>query len=90
MNIAMKIEDTFFFNDNNIYENCSVKELHKICEYYEIRKIKKYKKMELINLIISFEEDDNNNYIVSKRRIMWTLMEELNNDSQMKKYILWN
>jgi hypothetical protein len=46
--------------------------------------------MELINIIMAFEEDDNNSYIVAKRRIMWTFMEELNVDDKMKKYILWN
>jgi hypothetical protein len=89
MNIAMKIEDTNFFNDN-AYEKCSLKELHKICDYYEMKKITKYKKMELINIIMAFEEDDNNSYIVAKRRIMWTFIEELNSDDKMKKYVLWN
>jgi hypothetical protein len=90
MNITLDIlEDTNFFNDDT-YEKYSVKDLHKICDYYGIIKITKYKKMELINLIMSFEEDDNNYYIVSKRKIMWTFMEELNNDNKMKKYISWN
>lgn len=89
MNIIMKMEDTNFFDDN-VYEKYSLKELNKICDYYEMKKISKYKKMELINIIMAFEEDDNNNYIVSKRRIMWTFMEELNSDDKMKKYVLWN
>jgi hypothetical protein len=84
----MDVLDNNIFN-NNIYEKYSVKDLHKICDYYRMTKITKYKKMELINLIIAFEEDDNNNYIVSKRRIMWVFMEELNSDNKMKKYILW-
>lgn len=85
----MDVLDNNFFNNDNTYEKYSVKDLHKICDYYGMTKITKYKKMELINLIIAFEEDDNNSYIVSKRRIMWTFMEELNGDSKMKKYILW-
>ena len=89
MNIIMKMEDTNFFDDN-VYEKYSLKELHKICDYYEMKKITKYKKMELINIIMAFEEDDNNSYIVAKRRIMWTFMEELNRDDKMKKYILWS
>jgi hypothetical protein len=84
----MDLLDNNIFN-NNIYEKYSVKDLHKICDYYGMTKIAKYKKMELINLIITFEEDDNNSYIVSKRRIMWAFMEELNSDNKMKKYILW-
>jgi len=88
MNITIDLLNNNFFN-NNIYEKYSVKDLHKICDYYGIAKIAKYKKIELINLIIAFEEDDNNSYIVSKRRIMWAFMEELNSDNKMKKYILW-
>jgi hypothetical protein len=83
----MDLSNENYFNNN--YENYSVKELHKICDYYGMSKISKYKKMELINLIIAFEEDDNNSYIVSRRRIMWSFMEELNGDGKMKKYILW-
>lgn len=85
----MDVLDLNFFNNDNTYEKYSVKDLHKICDYYGMTKITKYKKMELINLIIAFEEDDNNSYIVSKRKIMWTFMEELNSDDKMKKYILW-
>jgi hypothetical protein len=45
--------------------------------------------MELINIILAFENDDDNNYIVCKRKIMWSFIEELNEDAKMKKYILW-
>jgi len=89
MNITMDVLDVNFFNDDT-YEKYSVKDLHKICDYYGITKISKYKKMELINLILTFENDDNNNYITCKRKIMWTLMKELYNDDKMKKYVLWN
>ena len=46
--------------------------------------------MELINIILAFENNDVNNYIVCKRKIMWTFIEELNSDNKMKKYISWN
>jgi hypothetical protein len=90
MNITLDMKDIFFFNHDDTYEKKSVKDLRKICYYYGMTTITKYKKMELINLIMAFEEDDNNSYIVSKRRIMWTFMEELNSNDKMKKYILWN
>jgi hypothetical protein len=78
------------YNDNDYdYETYSIKELHKICDYYGITKISKYKKIELVNIILVFENDDNNNYIVSKRKIMWALMDQLNNDTKMRKYMLW-
>ena len=75
--------------NNYNYEKYSVKELHKICDYYGITKISKYKKNELVNLILDFENNNNNNYIIFNRKIMWTLMNQLNSDAKMKKYILW-
>ncbi len=88
MNILLDIADEIIFNNN--YNKYSVKDLHKICDYYGITKISKYKKMELINIILAFESDDINNYVVCKRKIMWAFIEELNDDVKMKKYILWN
>jgi hypothetical protein len=61
-----------------------------MCDYYGITKISKYKKIELINIILAFESNDTNNYAVCKRKIMWAFIEELNDDVKMKKYILWN
>ena len=78
------------FNNDCSYEKYSMKELHKMCDYYGMTKISKYKKMELINIILAFENDDFNNHIVCKRKIMWSFMEELNDDPKMKKYVLWN
>ena len=89
MNISLNIYDDDNYDYDYDYEKYSVKELHKICDYYGITKISKYKKHELVNLILVFENDDDNNYIVSKRKIMWTLMDELNSDAKMRKYILW-
>lgn len=88
MNISLEITNTPYVIDN--YEQYSVKTLRKICDYYEITKLSKYKKIELIDLILEFENNDINNYIVCKRKIMWSFMEELNDDKKMKKYISWN
>jgi hypothetical protein len=88
MNISLNVvEENAMIDD---YEKYCMKELYKICDYYDIKKISKCKKMELINIILAFENDDLNNYIVCKRKIMWTFIEELNNDNKMKKYISWN
>lgn len=86
-NVFKPKKHNYFCGD--IYENYSMKDLYKICDYYGIKKITKCKKMELINIIMSFEEDDTNSYIVSKRKIMWAFIEELNSDEKMKKYVLW-
>lgn len=69
------------------YVNCNAKELQKICEYYGI---KKSTKGDMILKIITFEGNINNSNIVTKRKIMWSFIDELSNDGKMKKYILWN
>lgn len=77
-----------FINDLNNFEMYSLKELHKICDYYNI-KYSKLKKNDIINIILSFEKNCSNCYIVSRRRIMWGLIEELQHDTKMSKYIVW-
>ncbi len=72
----------------------TVKELIKICDYYGLSKnlkINKYKKEQIINTIVFFENNFLNYNIVLKRKTMWFYMNEIKNDSFMKKYIvLWN
>lgn len=89
MNITFEVKEKHTKTLNN-YEKYSVKELYKICDYYGMRKNAKLKKIDLINLILKFEINDENNHIVCKRKIMWSLMDELNYDDKMKKYIIWN
>lgn len=90
-NIKMFIAENstnHFINDFNNFEIYSLKELHKICDYYNI-KYTKLKKNEIINTLLLFEKNYLNCCIVSRRRIMWGLIEELRNDTKMSKYILW-
>ena len=84
---------------NNLYAelvnykmNYNIKQLQVICEYYGIPKTKIGKtKDEIINNIISFENDLNNINIVFKRKQMWHFMEEIKADKFMKKFVLlWN
>lgn len=70
-------------------DNFCVKELHKICEYYNIDKRKK-RKDELINDIIIFEIAEENTNLVENRKKMWSYMQELKNDTYLKKYIVWD
>jgi hypothetical protein len=74
------------------YDTCNVKELLKICQYYDIaknNKITKCKRQDLINIIVWFENLAENYDIVCQRNKMWSYIAELNNDSKMKKYLLW-
>ena len=74
------------------YEKLTCKELFLICDYYGIVKevkTKKYKKEQIIFLIVNFESNPNNLNTVYQRKNMWFYMNELKNDKNMKKYVLW-
>jgi len=76
----------------NYNDNCTVKDLLLICEFYGIAKQfknGKFKKEEIINFLVYFESDSINNDIVSKRQTMWFYINQLKNDKFMKKYVLW-
>jgi hypothetical protein len=71
-------------------ENYNIKELLKICEYYGIHKtLNKSKKIDIVYFIIIFENSEENYNIVLKRKQSWYYMNELKQDKQMKKYLLW-
>jgi len=71
--------------------NYTTKQLLVICDYYGLLKevkINKFKKPDIISLLLDFEENITNSLIVYKRKQLWYFMEELKNDKFMKKYIL--
>ena len=83
-----------FYNNDELYynEEYNIKDLLKICEYYNIEKnIKssKCKKQDIISTIIYFESLPENYDIVYKRNKMWAYITELYNDKKMKKYVIW-
>lgn len=76
----------------NYHENYTIKELLLICEYYGFAKnvkTNKLNKQQIIEYLVSFENEFHNSDIVYKRKTMWFYMNELKNDKFMKKYILW-
>jgi len=86
-------DETIFNNQSYYTEECTIKELLKICKYYGIDKnIKstKCKKQDIISAIIFFENLPENFEIVFQRNKMWTYINELKMDTKMKQYILWN
>jgi hypothetical protein len=85
-------DENFYAELLNYKMNYNIKQLQVICEYYGIPKTKIGKtKDEIINNIISFENDLNNINIVFKRKQMWHFMEEIKADKFMKKFVLlWN
>ena len=69
--------------------NYTVKQLGQISDYYGINK-KKFKKNEIIQAIILFEEDINNIYIVETRKRLWENIKELKKDKFFSKFIMFN
>jgi hypothetical protein len=80
-------EDEIFSRKVNYQVNFTVKQLSMICDYYEIRSRNKNKN-ELIESLVSFENESKNNHTVLKRKKLWFYLEELRKDPFTKKYIL--
>lgn len=79
--------------DNVLYSIYTVKELLKICKYYNIEgyvKMAKCKKQDIITNIVYFESLVENYEIVEKRKLMWFFMTELLKDPKLKQYIIWH
>lgn len=90
-----------YFDEKNLYmgvpeayyEMHTIKELMKICQYYDLAKnVKsaKCKKQDIVATVVFFEAQPENKKIANKRHKMWAYMRELTNDPRMKEYILWN
>jgi hypothetical protein len=88
------LDKEFYGNDELFYnQEYTIKDLLKICQYYEIEKnIKssKCKKQDMVSTIVYFESLPENYEKVKKRNLMWAYITELMNDTKMKKYVLWN
>lgn len=87
--------DKEFYGNDELYYNqeYTIKDLLKICQYYDIEKnIKssKCKKQDMISTIVYFESLPENYELVKKRNLMWAYMNELSNNNKMKKYLIWN
>jgi hypothetical protein len=88
-------DEFLFFEEDNLIaqqidysENYTLKMLTQIASYYKITK-KKVKKEQLIELILSFENDPENSEKVYNRKRMWHYLNELKNDSYFSKYVIF-
>jgi hypothetical protein len=78
-------------DEKELYEVFTIKELQKICEYYEIKiKKNKDKKDDIISMLVLFESLPENYEVVQQRQKMWCFVNEILNDPKMKKHIIWN
>jgi hypothetical protein len=89
-----------YFDEKNLYigvpdayyDAHTIKELMKICEYYDLAKNVKNarcKKQDIVTTIVFFEAQPENKEIVNKRNKMWAYMKELTMDQKMKPYLIW-
>ena len=74
-----------------LYKDYTIKDLLKIYNYYGIKTHakSKLKKQQIIHTLIYFESLPENFEIVQKRYRMWAYINELLNDTKMKKYIIF-
>ena len=70
-------------------ENYIKKDIDLIADYYKISKRKK-RKMELIQDIVLFEINPGNESIVQKRKLMWFYISEIEEDSYLRKFLIFN
>ena len=68
--------------------NYTLKQVSMIYEYYNIGKIAKLKKADIIQAIVVFEHDAENCEVVMRRQQLWHYLEELKSDKFMKRFIL--
>ena len=73
----------------NYQTNYTRKQLDRIAEYYNISKRKK-KKDELIQDIVLYEKDSFNIEKVYRRKKLWAYMQEIKNDSFLRKFLIFN
>ena len=86
-------DEKYGINNEEFYEAYNIKQLLRICNYYDIEKnvkIAKYKKQDIIASIVYFESLPENYEIVNNRHRMWCYITELLHNSKMKKYIIWS
>jgi len=68
--------------------NYTLKQVGMIYEYYNIGKIAKLKKADIIQAIVVFEHDAENCEVVMRRQQLWHYLEELKSDKFMKRFVL--
>jgi hypothetical protein len=84
------VDTTMYVFNYNL--NYNVKQLLQICDYYGIAKTmrqQKCNKDEIIMMLVDFEASEENSEIVTRRQLLWYYVNELKNDSFMKKYIFF-
>ena len=91
VNVSSQLDpsDDYFLAQMSQYDlNYNLKQLTMIYEYYNLGKVAKIKKADMIQAIVVFEHDNENCEIVMRRQLLWHYLEELKADKFMKRFIL--
>ena len=91
VNIQSQLDpsDDYFLAQMSQYDlNYNLKQLTMIYEYYNLGKVAKIKKADMIQAIVVFEHDIENCEIVMRRQVLWHYLDELKADKFMKRFIL--
>jgi hypothetical protein len=81
--------DSYIMQELDYQENFTVKMLGHILDYYKINK-RKMKKIDMIDAIIMFENNEENAQLVEQRKLLWFYVNELREDTFFQKYILFD
>lgn len=73
----------------NYDNNYTLKDLQKIAEYYEIS-TRKLNKGELIEQILTFEDNSDNDVITTRRKRLWNYMKQIKQDKYLKPFLIFD
>jgi len=89
VNVNVEPSGDYFLAQMSEYDlNYTLKQVGMIYEYYNIGKITKLKKADIIQAIVVFEHDAENCEVVMRRQQLWHYLEELKADRFMKRFVL--
>jgi epoxyqueuosine reductase QueG len=88
INYDENTENDFFLTQVKDYEiNYTSKQVILINDYYKLGNTSKMKKVDIIERIIEFENNDENYEIVNKRQTLWYYIDELKKDAYTRKFV---
>lgn len=87
--ISMPMADRAVAMRLNYSTNFRRKDLVKIANYYQIP-TRKMRKTKLIRTLVDFEEDPTNILITTRRRLLWYYLDELQADSYLSRFIIFD
>ena len=73
----------------NYDNNYTLKDLQKIAEYYDIS-IRKLNKAEIIEKILTYEDNSDNEAVTTRRKQLWNYMRQIKKDKYLKQFLIFD